>query len=375
MLNRWLNPRALVSLSILLCLIVMLVTSVLMFAKNHYMPVAMLHTVLGFSLLLFAILHLKNNFSPLKSYLSLKFWGKTSRYKASFPLVLFLGASLIGLSWYGYGPIKRFYQWGMELRVADTFGDAPSYQYIVVDKTDKSLPGQELTIELKTGTSFLWPQYAIWLETMEGELVQPLYVTSKLAKNNFENRVTQLDESTVFKDNPFNTAGFKMEDAFNLVVEPESKSERVRPESLPVFLHQLGIRDEEGQFVTHGENLIPDAYTGATMSDNFVYRTKLERVLSGKFRLKLEMNQSFDFNQYYSSDRFPSDPIYSGSGFSAQPSVVYETTLDFDNPERLYLMGLAGRGHHSGQDGDIHSDLSGMDSALSMIDRLIVEVH
>ena len=37
-------------------------------------------------------------------------------------------------------------------------------------------------------------------------------------------------------------------------------------------------------------------------------------------------------------------------------------------------MKLIGRGHHSGQDGEVHADLSGMTSALQLVDRVLVEV-
>ena len=83
---------------------------------------------------------------------------------------------------------------------------------------------------------------------------------------------------------------------------------------------------------------------------------------------------SFDFNEYYSSNRYPDDPIYSGDGYSAQPSVVYEAVIDPTSQQKYYPMTLIGRGHHSGRDGVLYRDLQNLTTALELVDRIIVEV-
>ncbi len=90
--------------------------------------------------------------------------------------------------------------------------------------------------------------------------------------------------------------------------------------------------------------------------------------------VKLEINRSFDYNDTYSQTAFPDDPIYSGSGNSAQPSLIYATEIDFDTDTRYHFMRLLGRGHHSGETGEIYQDLSGISTAKEMVDRAIVEV-
>lgn len=373
MFSRWINFRALISLVIFASILIMLGSSIFMFVKSHYAPVATLHTIVGFCMLLAAFWHLKNNFSPLKSYLRLRFWGKQSRYKFTLPLA-FLSVALLGvLSWLGVQPIKQFYQWGMTLRASDLGFDNQEVRYLIVDNAAQGSTTPQLSIELKAGAAFHWPQYAIWLETLDGEFVQPVYVTQKLAENNFANRVSTRDKDTVFTDNPFERPGFTMEQAFDLVVEPETRADRFRSESLPVFLHQLAGKDNNAVSASKVSRLV-DGYSGATMMGNFIYKSALAKQPSGAYKLRLEVNQSFDFNQYYSSDRFPDDAIYSGSGYSAQPSVIYETEINFDEPNKLFVMELIGRGHHSGQDGEVHLDLFGMTSALQLVDRVLVEV-
>ncbi len=370
--NRWFHFRALISLVIFASMFVMFASSIFMFVKSHYPPVATLHTIVGFGLLLAAFWHLKNNFTPLKSYLQLRFWGKKSRYKWTLPMAFLSVAILAALSWLGIQPVKQFYQWGMTLRATDLGFENQELRYLLVDNTAEDLTTPQLSIEFKAGAAFQWPQYAIWLETLEGQFVQPIYVTQKLAENNFANRVSTRDKNAVFTDNPFERPGFTMEQAFDLVVEPETRNDRFRTESLPVFLHKLASNNQSVE--ANQISKLVDGYSGATMMNNFIYRASVEHKLSGIYRLRLEVNQSFDFNQYYASDRFPEDAIYSGSGYSAQPSVIYETEINFDKPNALFVMKLIGRGHHSGQDGEVHADLSGMTSALQLVDRVLVEV-
>ncbi len=122
------------------------------------------------------------------------------------------------------------------------------------------------------------------------------------------------------------------------------------------------------------EGAIEDAYTGTTMLDNFLYTSTASSLLQGKYRLRFELNQSFDFNEYYSSDRFPDDDVYSGNGYSAQPSVIYEAIINFSAQQRVYVMSLIGHGHHSGRDGRIRPNVDKLSTALKMVDRIIVEV-
>jgi hypothetical protein len=208
---------------------------------------------------------------------------------------------------------------------------------------------------------------------MDGEFVQPLYVTSKLANNEFTNKVSKKDPDQVFTSHMFigeNAVGWDVLTGGN---EPETKDDRMRPESLPVFLHKLGMKALNGFFVPTDDSLTVDGYSGATMTDNFIYSIQLPEKLAGQYRVKLEMNHSFDYNEYYSSDRFPDDPVYSGNGFSAQPSVIYGVDVDFDdNSGQLNVMKLLGRGHHSGQDGVLYKDTENLTTALELVDRVIV---
>ena len=63
--------RSFVSLTIFLSFMVILVTSILMFIQKHETSIVLVHTIVGFGLLLTVFWHLKNNFIPLKKHFKL----------------------------------------------------------------------------------------------------------------------------------------------------------------------------------------------------------------------------------------------------------------------------------------------------------------
>jgi hypothetical protein len=212
------------------------------------------------------------------------------------PVALTFGFGLLVLSLFEFRPFLAFYEWGNQLRAGDTSTQLGQFTYVRVNHAPANASGLALSVDVRTGPSFAWPQYAIWVETMEGEFIQVLYVTHKLAENNFSTKSVKKDSNLVFTSN----------------------------------------------LATSGE---------------------------------LDSEQLFNFkNEYYSSNRFPDDPIYSGDGYSAQPSVVYETVIDPASLQTYYPMTLVGHGHHSGKDGLLYKDLKNLTTALQILDRIIVEV-
>jgi len=353
----------------------MLTTSILMFMQSHNTEVAITHTIVGFAMLLMLLFHVKNNLTSLIHYIKSKLKTPKGAFNFTLPIAFVSVASLVMLSLFQFSPFMTFYNWGNTLRASasEEVKDKQEITYQVVNFANKAT-GTPLTIELKKGPYFHWPQYAIWLETIEGEFVQPLYVTEKLAKNQFVNRVSRTDD-TVFTTHVFLDRSLDLASLFDAKEEPETKDTRIRPEALPVFLHKLGRKTADGLFVPTDSELIADVYTGATLLDNFEMLTKSQTHLTGLYKVRMEINHSFDFNEYYSSDRFPDDKIYSGNGYSAQPSIIYEAIVDMEKSGSVYNMELVGRGHHSGKTGDIYPDLENLTTALQLVDKLRVEVN
>lgn len=363
------------SLTVFLSFMVILVTSILMFIQKHETSIALVHTIVGFGLLLIASWHLKNNLAPLKKYFKLSTGFHNNKIlNAALPIAGSLLTILVLLSFYQFSPFLALYEWGNTLRATTQTIAATQITYEKIDKTNKDYKGAQLTIDLRKGPYFLWPQYAIWIETLQGEFIRPIYVTSSLAKNNFVNKVTKKDKNIVLDSHVALSGKINPQEVFDFQKDSATKDERIRPESLPVFLHQLGNKSADNFYVPTEGDLLVDSYTGATMLDNFLLDTRLKKTSRDKFRIRFEINNSFDFNSYYSSDRFPDDLIYSGNGYSAQPSLIYEAIIDLNNEQKYYPMKLIGHGHHSGKDGLLYPDLENFTTALELVDRIIVEV-
>lgn len=376
------NRRALVTLLVFLLSLIMLITSLLMFLKSYHNATATVHTVIGFIFLAAACWHLVNNLSSLKKYLHPNaFISTSSRFGWSPRLAVIFSFLLLALTAWQIEPFKGFHRWGTSLRIADsTEGkDFDSLEYTAIrQNTNKS--GRPITIDFKKGPAFHWPQYAIWLEKSDGTFVQPLYVTQSVATNTFKNTVWLKEGIEKLISNPFDKKDMKFENIFEENFDANASNNRFRPESLPVFLHKLQQNHEKTKLITEEQKQTLDGYTGATVLDNYLLSSRLkpknsQQVEPDQYTVFLEINQSFDFNEYYSSDRFPDDQVYSGDGFSAQPSVIYKANIDFGSSEKLYPMTLVGHGHHSGQDGNINPDTSQLTTALAIVDRVIVDTR
>ncbi|TQV85406.1 hypothetical protein [Aliikangiella coralliicola] len=305
----------------------------------------------------------------------MKLFTKQAPTNLALPVAIVVTSILAVMSYYRLPPMELLYKWGNTLRAGAEASDKNELVYAVVDKRQDSHTGPTLTIDLRKGRYFTWPQYAIWVEDIEGNFIQPIYVTSKLAKNNFVNKVTKIDSNIVFDSHVFLSGDVDLSTTFESGVFPESKTERARPESLPVFLYKNMSSTNDDKLIPDGDSAIADAYTGATINQSILLTSNLNTRVKNRFKIRLEINTSFDFNEFYSSDRFPNDRIYSGDGYSAQPSLVYEAIISLDDTQKLYAMELIGRGHHSGKDGNIYPDLENITTAREIIDRVIVEVN
>ena len=85
---------------------------------------------------------------------------------------------------------------------------------------------------------------------------------------------------------------------------------------------------------------------------------------------------AFDDNEYYSEFDFPDDDVFhSGTGQLGQPSIVFEASVDMNDNKDYYLMELIGHGHHSGQTGELDSDLSTLTTALEIVERIVIGVR
>ncbi len=205
--------------------------------------------------------------------------------------------------------------------------------------------GPEITVDLMKGESFYYPLFAIWLEDENGGYIQTLYVSQAVATG-------------VFK--------YGRQEGNKWI----TTSKRA-PQTLPYWAHKRGVKASDGLYVPDAQTRVPDAYTGATPVTGFVLKSHADNPLPEKFRVMLEINQNWDWNEYWTNNKYPDDENYK---WSCQPALVYEADIDSNTPQDSYLMKPIGHSHYSGKTGELFTDLSTLTTALTIADSIIVRV-
>ncbi len=215
-----------------------------------------------------------------------------------------------------------------------------------VIQTNPDGRGMEIVVDFKKGGAHNYPLMAIWLEDMDGNYIHTLYVAQSIATSTFRH----------------GSAGWQH-------WEPAVVR---RPAALPYWGHKRGIKAEDGLYLPTPENPVPDAYTGATPKTDFTLQTRADAQLPGQFKVMLEINQSWDWNHYWTNDKFPDDPDYKSS---SQPALVYEAIITRPDDTKEYVMKPLGHSHYSGKDGGLNTDLSTITTALEIAEKIIVRIR
>lgn len=215
----------------------------------------------------------------------------------------------------------------------------------VVIVANGSGTGPAFRIELTPGSSFYYPLIAFWLEDMDGNYIQTLYVARSVATGIF-----RFGES---KGNKW--------------VEAPKRA----PQTLPYWAHKRGIRASDGLYMPEPQNPVADAYTGATPVTAFILEARADSALKGSFRVLMEINQNWDWNQYWHNNRFPGDSNYA---MSAQPAIVYEALIETGTGEEPVMMEPAGHSHWSGSSGELFTDISTLTTALEIAGSVKVSI-
>jgi len=205
--------------------------------------------------------------------------------------------------------------------------------------------GPEIIVELQKGESFYYPLFAIWLEDEDGEYLQTLYVAKSAGTGYFKYAKQE---------------GNKWIGGI-----------RRAPQTLPYWSHKRGIRAADGLFIPDDGTAVPDAYTGATPVTSFILKSRADDRLPERYKVMLEINQNWDWNEYWTNDKFPDDENYR---MSCQPALVYEVVIDTKIPGDSYLMSPTGHSHYSGKTGELFSDLSTLTTALKIVKTATVTV-
>jgi len=228
--------------------------------------------------------------------------------------------------------------------------------YLSYDFESKAT-GTDLSLEITSGKHFWYPQISVWIEDLNDNYIETLFITKATAKGNFYLGRTKDN----FKE-------FDKESGFE-------KNSIARVDALPYWSHKRNHEYRDGFFTPHNLNPMPDAISGATPSGNFIINTSTSKKTQA-FKIMLEINVAFDDNEYFSEYDFPNDSIYhSGTGQLGQPSLIYQAIVDTNDSNSYYVLKPIGHGHHSGLNGKLHTDLSTLTTALKIIERIIVKIE
>ena len=204
--------------------------------------------------------------------------------------------------------------------------------------TKAGFSGIPLKVEFIKGTAHNHPLMAIWLEDMDGGYLETLYVAKSIGTGVFgHGKVTK----GTWEPGPVN-----------------------RPAALPYWWHKWGELPDQ-------QNPVPDAITGPTPDSDFILLSNADPSASGKFRVLMEINQSWDWNEYWTNDKYPDNVNYKTS---SQPAIVYEASVDLSEKDTSYFMKAVGHSHYAGEDGKLYNDLSTLTTARNIAGVIKVSV-
>ncbi|MBD0404327.1 DUF4405 domain-containing protein [Flammeovirga sp. EKP202] len=329
--------------------IVLSISGLFLYFTPHQKSVASIHTVFGLVFLGSVIFHIVNNKVPIKNYLKGKGKGK-SKYKPFHAPLIFMAVLLLSIGIiYQIPTFNTLYDWGNAFRNQQMGKEEQTFDYEIID-LDKTIGDHQISVEFKKGKSFRHPLIAIWLEDTGGHYIETLYISQSISSSTFQ-------------------IGKKVGDGY-------APATVRRPEALPYWSHKRGIKASDGLYIPLDSAPDLDGVTGATPLNNFIISSKTNLKQHAPFKIMVEFNQSFDWNEYYSKDRFPDDKIYSGSGAVGQPSMIFTSEIQpTDLVSKTYkIMELIGHGHHSGKNGELYTDMSNITTAKEIADRIILNI-
>lgn len=235
--------------------------------------------------------------------------------------------------------------------------------------THERAEGVRLGVTFQKGSAYKFPLMAVWVTDTTGKYIQTLYVAESIAKGVFRHG----DSSEGFwKPGPIR-----------------------RPAALPYWSHSRAVKAEDGLLIPSEKMPMHDAFTGATPQSDFYLSTGLYSPLLGAYSgatvpyyyydesiaeplqdslyyIYFEINQPFDWNDYWHNNKFPEDSEYL---VSAQPAIVYRAKVNLSHTGQQNNMELIGHSHFAGKDGSLTKDISTLSSALRLVNQVIVSVQ
>ncbi|MFO8055630.1 MAG: hypothetical protein R6U19_10785 [Bacteroidales bacterium] len=218
----------------------------------------------------------------------------------------------------------------------------PSFEAI---EKNRDARGPLLEIRFVKGPEHHHPLMAFWLEDMQGTFIQTLFVAQSIGKGVFQHGKAEKGQWM--------------------------PGEIQRPASLPVWGHKRGKKNQYGNYLPSPKNPVADTYTGATPQGSFILRLKPEDPIKEPVKLRMEINQAFDWNEHWTNNTFPGNEEYMSS---AQPALIYEAVIHPDKKNEPVALKPVGHAHYSGKNGEIYEDLSTITTALEITRSVSVTI-
>lgn len=205
--------------------------------------------------------------------------------------------------------------------------------------------GTMIELEFQKGKSHNHPLFAIWLADSNGKYIQTLYVSKSIGKGEFEhvNRATGRWEAGKIQ----------------------------RPATLPYWAHQRNIQNEFGNYLPSAERPVIDAYTGATPRYSFTMTLNTDRPLDGVYFIYLELNQSWDWNEFWTNNKYPDNKEYKTS---SQPALVYRASINSNETGNKVKLNPIGHSHYAGADGSLTKNINTLTTALNIAENITVRI-
>ncbi len=181
------------------------------------------------------------------------------------------------------------------------------------------------------------PQIAIWAEDPSGNYLSTLYVTKKAATQSW-----------------ISSGGNR------------------RKEALPVWCHMRNVQYEDGLYLPTKKRPLTDGISGATPKATFNLKVSSLNGLK-KFVIKIEINHSTDFNDFYPESAQEGTSNYSGGKMgSGQPALVYSANVDLTSDAKEFRAELAGHSSPDGSNGNLYPDTSTLTTALHIVKQIVI---
>lgn len=209
---------------------------------------------------------------------------------------------------------------------------------------DSNPTGSEMNVLFINGNGYNKPTYVLWVEDMSGNYLETIFITKSYASGIFG---YEMQGDSIWKKSP---------------------GPSLQPAALPYWTHKKGL--------INGKDLIPtpdnpyvDAYTGATPEQNFEIKAR-RGVQAEKYRILLEVNQAWDWNSYWTNDKYPENNAYR---HSAQPSIIY--AVEINKEAHSFTMNPIGHGDPKGESGKLFTDISTLSSAKLIFQSIEIQLN